>query len=145
MSLISSPFSVNMPACCVMPPLETPSPGRSEWRSNLPPDYFVSRGSISHMCFVTKVFYGEELLAPRPATWPTLPYFSTLSHNWLDFQKQVTKHTCKMCVLIFGNKLLNIKCVLIFRNTLLNIKCVFIFRNKLLNIKCVFWFSETSY
>ena len=40
---------------------------RSEWGSNLPPDCFVSRGSISHMCFVTKVFfYREELLGPRP-------------------------------------------------------------------------------
>ena len=27
---------------------------------------FVSRGSISHMCFVTKILYGEELLAPCP-------------------------------------------------------------------------------
>jgi hypothetical protein len=52
---------VDVPACCVMPPLETPPPPprRSEWGSNLPPDCFVSRGSISHMCLVTKVFYGE--------------------------------------------------------------------------------------
>jgi len=66
MSLISNPFSVDVPACCVMPPLETLPPQSSEQGSNLPPDCFVSRGSISHMCFVTKVFYGEELLAPRP-------------------------------------------------------------------------------
>jgi hypothetical protein len=40
---------------------------RSEWGNNLPLDSFVSRGSISHMCFVTKgFFYGEELLASRP-------------------------------------------------------------------------------
>jgi hypothetical protein len=43
-----------------------PPPRRSEWGSNLTPDCFVSRGSISHVCFVTKVFYGEELLALRP-------------------------------------------------------------------------------
>jgi hypothetical protein len=66
MSLISSPFSVDVPAYCLMHPLETLPPRRSEWGSNLAPDCFVSRGSISRMYFVTKVFYGEELLTPRP-------------------------------------------------------------------------------
>ena len=42
-------------------------PRRSEWGSSLPPDCFVSRGSIS-LCeyFLTDVFHGEALLAPRP-------------------------------------------------------------------------------
>jgi hypothetical protein len=44
-----------------------PPPRRSKCGSNLPPDCFVSRGSISHMFFVTKFFFdGQELLAPRP-------------------------------------------------------------------------------
>ena len=47
-------------------PRNTP-PRRSEWGSSLPPDCFVSRGSISPCeYFLTKVFNGEALLAPRP-------------------------------------------------------------------------------
>ena len=43
--------------CCVILPLETLPPRRSEWGSSLPPDRFVSRGSIS-TCgyFLTWVF-----------------------------------------------------------------------------------------
>ena len=45
----------------------SPPPGRSEWESNLPPDCFVSRGSISPCeYFLTDVFHREALLAPRP-------------------------------------------------------------------------------
>jgi len=40
---------------------------RSEWGSNLPPDCFVSRGSISHMCFVIKVFLRRVVsTSPNP-------------------------------------------------------------------------------
>ena len=40
---------------------------RSEWGSSLPPDCFVSRGSISPCeYFITRVFHGETLLALRP-------------------------------------------------------------------------------
>ena len=43
-------------------------PRRSEWVSSLPPDCFVSRGSISPFeYFLTGVFHGEALLAPRPS------------------------------------------------------------------------------
>jgi len=40
---------------------------RSEWGSSLPPDCFISRGTISP-CehFLTKVFNGDALLAPSP-------------------------------------------------------------------------------
>jgi len=31
---------------------------------------------------------------------PTLPYFSTLSHKWHDFRKNVIEY--KMCILIFS-------------------------------------------
>jgi len=42
-------------------------PRRSEWGSSLPPDCFVSRGSISPCeYFLTWGFHGEALLAPRP-------------------------------------------------------------------------------
>ena len=42
-------------------------PRRSEWGSSLPPDCFVSRGSISPCeYFLTWVFHREALLAPRP-------------------------------------------------------------------------------
>ena len=42
-------------------------PRRTEWGSGLPPDCFVSRGSISPMSVSEQaVFYGEALLAPRP-------------------------------------------------------------------------------
>ena len=45
----------------------TPPPRRSEWWSSLPPDCFVSRGSISPCeYFLTNVLHGEALLAPRP-------------------------------------------------------------------------------
>jgi hypothetical protein len=57
-----------MPACCVMPPLKTlpPHPGDPSG-GVIYLRIVVSRGSISHMCSVTKVFFnGEELLAPRP-------------------------------------------------------------------------------
>src|SRR5215469_3681349 len=41
-------------------------PRRSEWGSILPPDCFVSRGSITHCeYFLTMVFHEEALLAPR--------------------------------------------------------------------------------
>ena len=51
----------------MIPPLETLHPRRSEWGSSLPPDCFVSRLSISpYAKFLTFVFYGEGLLAPRP-------------------------------------------------------------------------------
>ena len=64
MYLKQCPFS-----CCVILPLETLSPRRSEWGSSLPPDRFVSRGSISTFgYFLTWVFHGEALLAPRPTT-----------------------------------------------------------------------------
>jgi len=44
----------------------TPPPRRSAWASSLPPDCFVSRGSISPCeYFLTKDFHGDELLAPR--------------------------------------------------------------------------------
>ena len=51
------------PSCCksfcLAFPLETlpPSPRRSEWRSNLSPDRFTSRGSISHFFCV----FGKRL------------------------------------------------------------------------------------
>jgi len=64
----SSSLYSQVPAfsCYVIPPLETP-PQRSEWGSSLPPDCFVSRGSISPCeYFLTDVFHGEALLAPRP-------------------------------------------------------------------------------
>src|SRR5215469_6936277 len=62
MSLKKSPFS-----CCVILRLETLPPRRSEWGSILPPDCFVSRGSISHCeYFLTMVFHEEALLAPHP-------------------------------------------------------------------------------
>jgi len=42
-------------------------PRRSEWGSSLPPGCFVSSGSTStYGQFLTCVFYGEGLLAPRP-------------------------------------------------------------------------------
>jgi hypothetical protein len=67
---------VDVPACCVMPPLETLPPQRSEWGSNLPPDCFVSRGNISHMYFVTKVFLwrGVVSTSPNPPSWRTPPW-----------------------------------------------------------------------
>ena len=44
-------------------------PRRSEWGSSLPPDCFVSRGSISPCeYFLTDIFQGKALLAPRPTT-----------------------------------------------------------------------------
>src|SRR5215469_1825047 len=44
-------------------------PRRSEWWSILPPDCFVSRGSISHYeYFLTIVFHEEALLSPRPTS-----------------------------------------------------------------------------
>ena len=47
-------------------PRNTP-PQRSEWGISLPPDCFVSRGSISPCeYFLTMFFHGEALLAPRP-------------------------------------------------------------------------------
>ena len=50
----------------MIPPLETLPPRRSEWGSSLPPDCFVSTGSISPCeYFLTMFFYGE-VLAPRP-------------------------------------------------------------------------------
>ena len=56
-------------------PRNTP-PQRSEWGISLPPDCFVSRGSISPCeYFLTMFFHGEALLAPRPtpkAGWPPL-------------------------------------------------------------------------
>jgi hypothetical protein len=48
-----------------MPPLETLPPGNP----NCGVIYLwipLSPEEASRMCFVTKVFYGEELLAPRP-------------------------------------------------------------------------------
>ena len=44
-----------------------PYPRRYEWWCSLPPDCFVSRGN-TWPCeyFLTKVFHGEALLAPRP-------------------------------------------------------------------------------
>ena len=45
----------------------TPPPRRSEWWSSLPPDCFVSRGSISPCeYFLTRLFHREALLAPHP-------------------------------------------------------------------------------
>ena len=42
-------------------------PRRTEWGSSLPLDCFVVRGSISPCeYFLTNVFHGETLLAPRP-------------------------------------------------------------------------------
>jgi len=56
-------------SCSVIIPLETLPPRRSEWGSSLPPDCFVSRGSISPCeYFLTMFFHGEALLAPRPTT-----------------------------------------------------------------------------
>ena len=56
--------------CCVMPPLETlPPPGRSEWGSILPPDCFVSRGSISPMGISEKFCFsrgGVVSASPNP-------------------------------------------------------------------------------
>ena len=46
-------------------PRNTP-PWRSEWGSSLPPDCFVSRGSISPCEYFLMFFHGEALLAPRP-------------------------------------------------------------------------------
>src|SRR5215469_9022644 len=64
MYLKKGPFS-----CCVILPLETLPPWRSEWGSSLPPDCFVSRGSISPCEYsLTMVFHGEALLAPCPTT-----------------------------------------------------------------------------
>jgi hypothetical protein len=52
---------------CVILPLETlPHPRRSEWGSNLPPDCFVSRGSISTWVILNIRFFGVGLLALRP-------------------------------------------------------------------------------
>jgi hypothetical protein len=39
---------------------------RTEWGSSLPPECFVSRGSISTWVILNILFYGEGLLAPRP-------------------------------------------------------------------------------
>jgi hypothetical protein len=60
------PYPVSF-ACCVILPPETLPPRRSEWGSSLPPDCFVSRGSISPCeCFLTSLFDREAWLAPRP-------------------------------------------------------------------------------
>jgi hypothetical protein len=59
------PFSF---ACCVILPLETPPPPESEWGSSLPPDCFVSRGSISPCeYYLTWVFTGRVVsTSPNP-------------------------------------------------------------------------------
>ena len=59
------PFS-----CCAIPPREKLPPRRSERGSSLPPDCFVSRGSISPCEYLLTMFFfhGEALLAPRPTT-----------------------------------------------------------------------------
>jgi hypothetical protein len=62
MYLQECPFSFS---CGVILRLETLLPGRSDWGSSLPPDCFVSRGSISPCEYYIR-FYGEDLLAPRP-------------------------------------------------------------------------------
>jgi hypothetical protein len=65
MYLQECPFSCS---CRMMLRLETLPPRRSDWGSSLPPDCFVSRGSISLFeYFLTWFFFdGEALLAPRP-------------------------------------------------------------------------------
>jgi hypothetical protein len=67
MYLKECPFSVSYSV--ILPP-ETlpPPPRRSEWGSSLPPDCFISRGSISHSWVLhnSNFFYGVSLLALRP-------------------------------------------------------------------------------
>ena len=45
-------------------------PRRSEWGSSLPPDCFVSRGSISPCEYFLTMFFHGEALAPRPTPKP---------------------------------------------------------------------------
>ena len=57
-------LSVDLLACCVMPPLETFPAGDPSGGV-----IFVSRGSVLHMCFVTKVFFlrrGVVSTSPNP-------------------------------------------------------------------------------
>jgi hypothetical protein len=65
MYLLKCPFSF---ACCAILPLETLHPRRSEWGSSLPPDCFVSRGSIStREYYLTWVFTGRVVsTSPNP-------------------------------------------------------------------------------
>ena len=58
------PFSV---ACCLVPPLETLPPRKSEWGSSLPPDFFcLQRKHLAMWVLLNICFHGEALLAPRP-------------------------------------------------------------------------------
>jgi len=71
-------------------------PRRSEWGSNLPPDCFVSRGSISRVCFVTKVFLRRGVVSTSPKPQPGGPprvgcprlliqYIRSYPPNWMPF------------------------------------------------------------
>jgi len=52
-----------------------PTPRRSEWWSSLPPDCFVSRGSIS-LCeyYLTWVFTGRRQHLAQTPSWRTTPF-----------------------------------------------------------------------
>ena len=77
MSLKKCPFS-----CCVILSVETLPPRRSKWGSSLPPDCFVSRGSISPCGYFLTIFFsrgGVVSTSPNPqAGGPPLVGFPRL-------------------------------------------------------------------
>jgi hypothetical protein len=53
--------------CCAILPLETLPPWRSEWGSSLPPDCFVSRGSIlTYEYYLTWIFSQGGVVSTSP-------------------------------------------------------------------------------
>jgi len=97
MSLISSPFSVDVPACCVMPPLETLPPPRDLSGGVIYLRIVLSPEEASRMCVSEQRFFvrrGVVSTSPNPqAGGPPrvgcprllIQYIRSYPPNWRPF------------------------------------------------------------